>query len=66
MAATRVADRDLQAEQDRTAQLPDRRPHSHRQRTQTKAHQSAAAMEPRRIGGTKAALTHSASQRDPR
>jgi hypothetical protein len=30
---------------------------SGRQRTQTKAHQSAAAMEPRRIGGTKAALT---------
>jgi hypothetical protein len=38
-------------------QLPDRRPHSHRQWAQTKVYQSAVAMELRRIGGVKASLS---------
>ena len=53
----RVFDRDLQSEPSRAAQLPDQRPHCHRQWAQTKAHRSAAAMELPHIGGTKASLT---------
>ena len=47
----------MQTEPDRAAQLPDQRPLSHRQWTQTERHQTTATLEPHRIGGIKATLT---------